>query len=321
MSSRREAEDLGDRQDVLRVLVVAAQAHEDADVVEQRRHLEQQAVAVAEAVLGAQLVEEAHGEERHVPRVRARRSGTSRRAPRRWPAPGAQKSSIPCPSSARAMSRSSPARSDASGTRTLLGLRLEQQLAVDEERGHQRLGLGQGQAVALDELLVVERHRSASQKARNALAREAADAARGRSSPAICSAAKRTSPPRARKCRASRSGISRRMSSTMLWTVPAEQAHALLVAAVPGGEVLAHADRPERVGARSGRARPCAGTRGRRCRRPPRRAARRRAASASWSRERLAHRQVGEAVLLGAVDDLDVDARCAGARGRGRCRG
>ncbi len=42
---------------------------------------------------------------------------------------------------------------------------------------------------------------------------------RSGSSPTIWSAAKRASPPRARKCLASRSGISRRMSSTMFWTV------------------------------------------------------------------------------------------------------
>ena len=43
----RQAEDLGDREQVLGVLVVAAQVHVDADVVEQRRHLQEQPVARA----------------------------------------------------------------------------------------------------------------------------------------------------------------------------------------------------------------------------------------------------------------------------------
>ncbi len=86
-----------------------------------------------------------------------------------------------------------------------------------------------------------------------------------------------------------------------------EEPHPLVVAAVPGGEVLAHADRAERVGAGvDGLA-----------------AAQEREVGAAPAHldeegvpareglvlpERLAHRDVAEAVLLGAVDDLDVDA-------------
>ena len=48
------------------MLVVAAEVDVVADVVEQRRHLQQQAVAVGQAVLGAQLVEEPHRELGHL---------------------------------------------------------------------------------------------------------------------------------------------------------------------------------------------------------------------------------------------------------------
>ena len=56
---------------VLRVLVVGAETHEDADVVQQRGHLEQEAVAHVEAVLVPQFVEQPRGEAGDVPRVPA----------------------------------------------------------------------------------------------------------------------------------------------------------------------------------------------------------------------------------------------------------
>ena len=96
-----EAEDLRRREDVLRMLVVRAQADVDADVVQQRRDLQQQPLAVAEPVLLAQLVEQPRRE--HARRGgRARdRSGTAGRASRRSPAPGARSPRRSAGSSAR----------------------------------------------------------------------------------------------------------------------------------------------------------------------------------------------------------------------------
>ncbi len=92
----------------------------------------------------------------------------------------------------------------------------------------------------------------------------------------------------------------------MFWTVPVEEADPLLVAAVPGGQVLPHADRPEGVGPGvDGLAAAQEGDVG--------------AAAAHLDEERvparerlvvlerLADRDVAQAVLLGAVDDLHVD--------------
>ena len=58
----REPEELGGLDQVLGVLVVGAQVHVDADVVQQRRHLEQQPLVVPEPQLVAQLVEQPGGE-------------------------------------------------------------------------------------------------------------------------------------------------------------------------------------------------------------------------------------------------------------------
>ncbi len=88
--------------------------------------------------------------------------------------------------------------------------------------------------------------------------------------------------------------------------VPAQEAHALLVAPVPGGEVLAHADGAEGVGA---------GVDGlalaeeRDVRAPPAHLHEERVprGESLVVAQHLAHGHVGEPVLLGAVDDLDVD--------------
>ena len=53
-----QPEDLRCGEDVLRVLVMRAQADVNADVVQQRRHLQQQPIAIAETVLVAQFVEQ-----------------------------------------------------------------------------------------------------------------------------------------------------------------------------------------------------------------------------------------------------------------------
>ena len=98
------------------MLVVRAQADVDADVVQQRGDLQQQPLAVAEAVLVAQLVEQAHRQHRDVPAVRAieavavaERLGAGEHLAARSP----RRSSRP-PGSAT--SSSTPVRSDASET-------------------------------------------------------------------------------------------------------------------------------------------------------------------------------------------------------------
>ena len=99
-----------------RVLVVAAQVHVVADVVQQGGHLQQQPLALAQAVLGAELVEEAQRTGGHVPARGSRRSGTSRPAPPRRPAPGGGSPRARRLRPRAPRSSSSPRRSDASGT-------------------------------------------------------------------------------------------------------------------------------------------------------------------------------------------------------------
>ena len=114
-----EAEDLRRREDVLRMLVMRAQADVHADVVQQRRDLQQQPLALAEAVLVAQLVEQPRRPaSRRDGRARGR-SGSGGRAPRRWPAPGARSLRRSRRLFGSATSSSTPARSDASETTTL----------------------------------------------------------------------------------------------------------------------------------------------------------------------------------------------------------
>ena len=62
----REPEDLGRREDVLRMLMVGAQAHVNAQVMKERRHLQQQTLAIAEPVLRPELFEQPGGEPRDV---------------------------------------------------------------------------------------------------------------------------------------------------------------------------------------------------------------------------------------------------------------
>ena len=66
-----QPEDLRRGEDVLRVLVMGAQADVDADVVQQRRDLEQQPLAIAEPVLVAELVEQPRRQLRDVVAVLA----------------------------------------------------------------------------------------------------------------------------------------------------------------------------------------------------------------------------------------------------------
>ena len=67
----RQPENLGEGlEQVEAVLVVSAEAHEDADIVQEGRHPEQQPVALFQRVLGGELVEELRGQPRHAARMR-----------------------------------------------------------------------------------------------------------------------------------------------------------------------------------------------------------------------------------------------------------
>ncbi len=148
---------------------------------------------------------------------------------------------------------------------------------------------------------------TSSQNARKALAGQHARPRAAASSPRMCPAAKRMSPPRAMRCLASRRGISWRMSSTTLWMW--RRRRRTRCSWLPCHEAMLWRMRiePEGVGARVDRLSLAQeGDVG---------------AAASHLDEngvggseglvvaqRLADGHVGEAVLLGAVDDLDVDA-------------
>ena len=63
----REPIDLRRSDDVLRVLVVGAEAHINAEVVQDRRDLEQQPLARTQALLVTQRVEELRAQQRDMP--------------------------------------------------------------------------------------------------------------------------------------------------------------------------------------------------------------------------------------------------------------
>ena len=185
-----------------------------------------------------------------------------------------------------------------------LGLGLEEQLPVDEERGHQGLDLGEGQVVGLHELLVVERHRLLAER-QEPLAREVPRGEAGVVSHDLVGGEAGVAAEGEEVLRLPQRHLAADVLDDVLHGA-VEEAHPLLVAAVPGGEVLPHADRPEGVGPRvDGLAPPQEGDVG--------------AAAAHLDEERvgaveglvvlerLADRDVAQAVLLGAVDDLHVD--------------
>ena len=229
------------------MLVVAAQAHEDADVVEQRRDLEQQPVARGEPVLRAQLVEQAHGERRHVLGV-AHVVAVALAERRRRGQHLAREVLDPLPLVGAQHVEQQPRAQRRLRHQHGLGLRLEQQLAVDHERGHQRLHLGERQAIRLDQLVVVERHRLLAER-EEALARHAARRVRLVVAHHLVGGEARVAAERQEVARLAQ----RQLAADVLHDV-ADRAvvepRALLVAAVPGREVLAHAHRAERVGAR-----------------------------------------------------------------------
>ncbi len=285
------------------MLVVAAQVHEDADVVEEGRHLEQQAVPDAEAVLRAQVVEQTHREGGHVPPVGPvdavllpERGGGGQHLAREV------LDAVPLVGPDHVEEEPGPQRR--LGHQHALGLGLEEQLPVDEERRHQGLDLGEGQPVGLDELLVVERHRLLAE-GEEALARDVAGGAARLVADDLVGGEAGVAAEGEEVLRLAQGHLAPDVLDDVL-DGAVEEPHPLLVAAVPGGEVLPHPDRAEGVGPRvDGLPPPQEGDVG-----AP-------AADLDEERvadvqglvvlERLAHRHVGEAVLLGAVDRLHVD--------------
>ena len=190
------------------------------------------------------------------------------------------------------------------GDEHLLGLGLEEQLPVDEEGGNERLDLGEGQAVGLHELLVVERHRLLAE-GEEPLAREVPRGEAGVVAHDLVGGEAGVPAEGEEVLRLAQGHLAADVLDDVLHGA-VEEAHALLVAAVPGGQVLPHADRPEGVGPGvDGLAAAQEGDVG--------------AAAADLDEERvpareglvvlerLADRDVAQAVLLGAVDDLHVD--------------
>ena len=192
------------------------------------------------------------------------------------------------------------------GHEHVLGLGLDQQLAVDEDRGDERLQLGEGQAVALDELLVVLGHRLLAE-GQEALAGDEARGRIGRLAQQLVGDEAGVTAEGEEVAGLAQRDLAADVEHDVL-DVAAEEAHSLFVAAVPGRQALAHAYGAERVGPGvDGLAAPQEGEIG--------------AAPAYLHEQGVAHDQglvlaqglahggVGEPVLLGAVDHLDVEAR------------
>ena len=198
-----------------------------------------------------------------------------------------------------------PARSEASQTTQPAGGGLREQRPVDEQRRHQRLGLGRRQPEALDQLVLVEpldlvaerEEPLAGDLARAALGVGVEDLRRGEAHVA----ADRDDV---------RDPVERDLDADFLddvRDVAAEQRHLDVVAVALQVELLAHADRAERVDAGAGRLAA-----------PQQRQAgaaaadlgqqRPRAAERRVVLERVAHREVQQPALFRLVDDVELDA-------------
>ena len=208
----RESEDLRGREDVLRVLVVRAQADVDPDVVEQRGDLQEQALRVR------------RGRARPAARrTAARRDGdmaavVAVEAIALAERLGAGEHLTAELLRARAAAQIGDVEQHAGAERGVAddqpaGGGFATQCAVDEQRRRQRLGLGRGQPEALDQIVFFE--------LRDIVAERQKAVARDFPWPAIrvgveyLRAAKRTSPPMATKWVMRSSGIRRRISSMM----------------------------------------------------------------------------------------------------------
>ena len=150
-----EAEDLQRRQQVLRVLVVGAQADVDADVVQQRGHLKEQPLASGEAVVFPALVEQPHREHRDVAAVRAIEPVAM--ADRF----GARQHLVLEVGCAQPAARRGEVEQDAGPQRGVghddpAGRRFRQQRPVHQQGGHERLGLDGRKTEPVDQLLLVQ---------------------------------------------------------------------------------------------------------------------------------------------------------------------
>ncbi len=152
----RQAEDLRGRQQVLRVLVMGAQA---------RRRCRCRAAAPPPAAAAARASPRpcsslSSSKSRVASIATWRPCARSKRY--LWPTASAlastwrSKSSAPSRPPGFAKSSSTPVRSDASRHDDLRALRFGEQRAIDEQRRHERFGFDRGQAEALDQRVLVE---------------------------------------------------------------------------------------------------------------------------------------------------------------------
>ena len=230
------------------MLVVAADVHVVADVVEQGRHLQQQAVAIGQAVLGRAAGRTGARRARPPCGRGGRRSGTSRRGRLALARTWRRRSSMPC---GRRLADEVEEQADAQrgvGHGHLLGDRLQQQLAVGQERGHQRLRLRLGQPVALDDLLDVVGRRS---RRRSAMKASRVDDGHAGLRRVVAE------DPRGGEAHVAAQGdevrglAQRHLAPDVVHhvvDVAHQQPRPLLVAALPRGQALAHADGAQGIG-------------------------------------------------------------------------
>ena len=144
-----------DASEVLRVLVVRAQADVDADVVQQRGDLQQQPLAPERPWSSRQLVEQPHREHRDVAAVRAIEPVSC---------PTASALASTCCSKSAALepaARLGEVEQHAGPQRRVgddepAGRVSDSSVAVDQQRRHQRLGLDGRQTEPIDQLLLVQ---------------------------------------------------------------------------------------------------------------------------------------------------------------------
>ena len=147
-----EPEDLRIRDEVVAVLVVAAVAHVAAHLVEQGRHVQQEPLPGAEAVIGPQLVEQLQGHVGHrlgVPQVDVVLLGDRRG---RVDHAGHQRPVLLARDPAGKLQQQ-PVAHRGAGDDEVRGLGEVEQGLINEQRGVDGLGLGEGDAEPLGQLL------------------------------------------------------------------------------------------------------------------------------------------------------------------------
>ena len=135
------------------MLVVPANVHEDADVVEECRDLEEQTVPLTQPVFGAQLVEQPHSQGAHVLRMARIEAVALAEA-------GGTRHDLGAEILALAFARADeieqqPRAQRRFGNENVRGLGLGEEFPVREQRRHEGLGLGQGQVAPIDQCLHV----------------------------------------------------------------------------------------------------------------------------------------------------------------------